>query len=314
MRNRAFTLIELLVVIAIIAILAAILFPVFAQAKEAAKKTTGVSNMKQIGLAFNIYSADYDDTMPMAWSIRTNLTHRFNNAHPAPQNAIVGGGWDGPGVADTVAAAYHVSTQPYMKNTQMISSPNQSDLTLAGEVFTPGVTPWKMGYTMNGLLNSYSQTAIGNVGVVPMVWTGTGSMRRVGRSSANPSLNCGAWTGPCRFNAGGPPADPSVGAANYSLFFGFGAGWTVYTHGNATTGGGVIMTMSDSSTKYRRVGIAIEPNVNLNAAQDPYAQVRPATNGFSYYATNDNQCANLTAANTGSGFRYICHFRPDREN
>jgi len=64
-RNRtAFTLIELLVVIAIIAILAAILFPVFAQAKEAAKKATCVSSLKQWGLAFNMYATDYDDRLP----------------------------------------------------------------------------------------------------------------------------------------------------------------------------------------------------------------------------------------------------------
>jgi prepilin-type N-terminal cleavage/methylation domain-containing protein/prepilin-type processing-associated H-X9-DG protein len=61
--RKAFTLIELLVVIAIIAILAAILFPVFAQAKEAAKKTTSVSNLKQIGLAWLMYGGDYDDTL-----------------------------------------------------------------------------------------------------------------------------------------------------------------------------------------------------------------------------------------------------------
>jgi prepilin-type N-terminal cleavage/methylation domain-containing protein/prepilin-type processing-associated H-X9-DG protein len=60
--KKAFTLIELLVVIAIIAILAAILFPVFAQAKAAAKKTSCLSNTKQVGLSLFMYGADYDDT------------------------------------------------------------------------------------------------------------------------------------------------------------------------------------------------------------------------------------------------------------
>lgn len=63
MKNKAFTLIELLVVIAIIAILAAILFPVFAQAKLAAKKTVGLSNAKNLGLALQIYQGDYDDSL-----------------------------------------------------------------------------------------------------------------------------------------------------------------------------------------------------------------------------------------------------------
>jgi len=64
-RNRAFTLIELLVVIAIIAILAAILFPVFSQARESARVTSCLSNMKQIGLAIRMYTQDYDEVLPM---------------------------------------------------------------------------------------------------------------------------------------------------------------------------------------------------------------------------------------------------------
>lgn len=65
MSRRGFTLIELLVVIAIIAILAAILFPVFAQAREKARATACFNNEKQIGLALNTYLSDWDDTFPL---------------------------------------------------------------------------------------------------------------------------------------------------------------------------------------------------------------------------------------------------------
>ncbi len=84
MFRKAFTLIELLVVIAIIAILAAILFPVFAQAKEAAKKTADLSNTKQHGLGIMMYASDYDDMYPrtvyltnvVLWGWQTPFTWR----------------------------------------------------------------------------------------------------------------------------------------------------------------------------------------------------------------------------------------------
>lgn len=76
-RRNAFTLIELLVVIAIIAILAAILFPVFARAREKARQSQCVSNLNQISKAFLAYASDYDQTMPtVAWAFR-----------PTPPNA-----------------------------------------------------------------------------------------------------------------------------------------------------------------------------------------------------------------------------------
>ena len=105
MNRRAFTLIELLVVIAIIAILAAILFPVFAQAKEAAKKSACLSNSKQIGLAIMQYLADYDDTYPQAYYYKNNT---------ATTNGGSAGGY----------ITWTVTTQPYVKNHQLFVCPS----------------------------------------------------------------------------------------------------------------------------------------------------------------------------------------------
>src|SRR5437667_35088 len=66
-KQRGFTLIELLVVIAIIAIFAAILFPVFAQARDKARQTSCISNMKQLGYGLTMYAQDYDETLPFGY-------------------------------------------------------------------------------------------------------------------------------------------------------------------------------------------------------------------------------------------------------
>ena len=89
---RAFTLIELLVVIAIIAILAAILFPVFAQAREKARSTSCLSNLKQVGIGWFMYIQDYDETIPEGWS--------------------------------SYSGGFHNLVQPYMKNYQIVDCPS----------------------------------------------------------------------------------------------------------------------------------------------------------------------------------------------
>ncbi len=107
--KRAFTLIELLVVIAIIAILAAILFPVFARAKQAAKRTAGLAQMKQIGTAVQIYAADFDDGLP-TWNI---CGAAANNASPLP--ASCGTSWVGP-LSFAAANHWDALLYPYVKN------------------------------------------------------------------------------------------------------------------------------------------------------------------------------------------------------
>jgi len=91
--RKGFTLIELLVVIAIIAILAAILFPVFARAREKARQTSCSSNLKQIGLAAEMYKTDYDEGIVPSYTYFPDAAHRIADVmlllHPYTQNAQV---------------------------------------------------------------------------------------------------------------------------------------------------------------------------------------------------------------------------------
>src|SRR5580704_3316391 len=88
--SKGFTLIELLVVIAIIAILAAILFPVFAQARAKARQTTCLSNLFQLGLASNMYLQDYDEAFYPHRQNSGNNTNPLLSIVPDPVNDITG--------------------------------------------------------------------------------------------------------------------------------------------------------------------------------------------------------------------------------
>ncbi len=142
--KKAFTLIELLVVIAIIAILAAILFPVFAQAKLAAKKTVDLSNQKQIGTALMMYASDNDDYYPL-----TSFPSKGNN--------------------------WPMQCQPYIKNFDMFRSPGDaSTLWPASNIQrpTPDVpaSDPRWGYRWSSyLLSAYMSGAYGGTGTFATV-------------------------------------------------------------------------------------------------------------------------------------------------
>jgi prepilin-type N-terminal cleavage/methylation domain-containing protein/prepilin-type processing-associated H-X9-DG protein len=100
--KRGFTLIELLVVIAIIAILAAILFPVFAQARDKARSASCLSNNKQVGMAFMMYAQDYDETFPMS---RVALSNNDSGTRTHPWPVLI---------------------HPYVKNIQVVRCPSDT--------------------------------------------------------------------------------------------------------------------------------------------------------------------------------------------
>src|SRR5436305_13565552 len=109
-RKRGFTLVELLVVIAIIAILSAILFPVFATARERARQVSCVSNERQLGLAFAQYTQDNDETFPSG----------IENPLPASEY------WRGNGWSSEI--------YPYVKNTGVYKCPDDNGHTVGSAV------------------------------------------------------------------------------------------------------------------------------------------------------------------------------------
>jgi prepilin-type N-terminal cleavage/methylation domain-containing protein/prepilin-type processing-associated H-X9-DG protein len=114
-RRKAFTLIELLVVIAIIAILAAILFPVFARAREQARKTSCISNLQQLGMGFHMYCQDYDEVYP---AIRFG-DPTPTNGHSWPWVVYEGSfGWTG---------VFTHAVQPYIKNKAVLQCPSGTE-------------------------------------------------------------------------------------------------------------------------------------------------------------------------------------------
>jgi len=180
--KHGFTLIELLVVIAIVAILAAILFPVFAQAKAAAKKTACLSNVKQIGLATALYESDNDDQYP--WIKDVQLSDA-NDPFSAP-------------------------TFFQMENLPMDLGPYSK----TGAIWSCPVVPGAFGYRGNDVLGGHSTTEVTNPAQTALysdadssdkvdhadadVSTGCWVVTSVSQNSSGQTIDyCAVWQNPC---------------------------------------------------------------------------------------------------------------------
>ncbi len=167
MRTRGFTLIELLVVIAIIAILAAILFPVFAQARNKARQTACISNIRQCWLALTMYRDDHDSVYP--YGIDFNPSRQPNDCTRWDRSQIIFT-WEGPvtrpyvpdcimyGTAFPVwlptAQGRRAIIEPYLKDDKVIYCPNVPDCWLQGNC----PNPFMVGNFNNGYFYDPART------------------------------------------------------------------------------------------------------------------------------------------------------------
>lgn len=297
--KKAFTLIELLVVIAIIAILAAILFPVFAQAKAAAKKISSVSNLKQVGTATHIYLADYDDVMPITYTPMPGNPTRYNYDRLTPA-----GNWlvsTDPVINASIQGFWANNTQPYIKNYQLLSDPNGQKIGGQTSSPYPGFIPPSgapaISYTYNGLLNSYSHTSIAAVSQLPVLWNGRGRATIEGWAYANPYMGCATAAAPCVYQ---PPAAGCSFSNNGSLSR---ASTNSRNTGYDLHSGGIIYTYADSHAKWIKIGVKStgatdptkDPFTDYAGTNEPNARWQDATGCHSFQFRPDYDFSTQTA-------------------
>jgi len=313
----AFTLIELLVVIAIIAILAAILFPVFAQAKEAAKKTATLSQYKQIGTASSIYLSDSDDTFPLGISPNTATGGWRTNGLTAIPN-----GWQSVGSRDVEPRKSEEgnyvlnSIQPYVRNYQMYQGnglalvPPSSAWSMSDR--KNGLSPAPVNLSYNGLLHAWSATAVASPSKLPLFAPTHMKQNLIGGGISSPTLDCQlSGNTACRFAPGAFPsgaAGPINGGAPYGYvwwFVGDGNNFTLWQYGH-----GMCFVATDTSAKFLQFNAPKWPQYAENVNSSPWSSFDPAGPPGSPYWMTDCVSPGKTK---GSEVFYPGFFRPDSE-
>jgi len=230
--KRGFTLIELLVVIAIIAILAAILFPVFARARENARRASCQSNLKQIGLGMAQYTQDFDERFPVLWADLNG-----DGAHSVAGQDF---GW---------AALI----QPYVKSTQILQCPsepnsgNSSPLSVnySDYFYNRNISSGATVSTSLSAVSFPSNTIMNGDYIGNVTNLGWAASNHNGNSATTHNAGCPAAPATVGFNRtdNGNPSERHLEGANYAFVDGhvkwlkqsaFGHGCTSPTGANAT--------------------------------------------------------------------------------
>ena len=248
-KQYGFTLIELLVVIAIIAILAAILFPVFAQARENARKISCVSNLKQLGTAILMYVQDYDETFPCVTG---------NNTPPAAGSPFDGQTWVQNDIVFLI--------QPYVKNFQIFFCPDrQKKVPGSGDFCSPGggtQDVWGYGYNWSsGYGPGDGPHSLWNQGD-GCVLADTSVNTLPGRPIAGVNL-------PAQFLIMGDTADTprqTLHTASYDTRCNPSSGWNADLPTGGRHQGGNNFAFSDGHAKYYKVNLSYVDPYNIGVS------------------------------------------------
>ena len=253
MNKYGFTLIELLVVIAIIAILASILFPVFAQAKLDAKKAVSISNLKQITLAGMMYTNDYDDLNPLECGYYAPWGGwDYNDTFDMPAD------WEAGIFPDLEnndeAVSWGNSIYPYVKSYAIFQDPVGTPTPTWYGTVARAKMPQYSSYTYNGLLTQYPTTSVVSPSQLTEFSIFTGGTPNLGEGITSPVLACPQRDQPCVYQPATSPCpggySPVNGGSSFTTNMGNWGGsdttTTAWIYGH-----GMPFAMADGHVKWR---------------------------------------------------------------
>jgi prepilin-type N-terminal cleavage/methylation domain-containing protein len=258
-RRTGFTLIELLVVIAIIAILAAILFPVFAQAREKARQSVCISNNKQLSIATLMYSQDYDELYPMAYGYYPGVGWLVGFTGATPYNASCANGVCGPNWTGAMNSYWANAIQSYAKNYQILACPSAVPYGASYAQAAGAPLNAKTSVTYNGLLMCYPQAGVATPSSLPMITESIGKSGIDGANVPNPFLLCqDAADRTCSYK-------PSGTAGN-----GGSSGWFNFTGSAGVHGMGETYTYTDGHAKFKSLSLNVVLPGRTNPKNEPW--------------------------------------------